>query len=138
MKPIELVVVANNRTEISLFRLAASREPYPISVRVALDGPRASQMMVTKHRPTDLVILDLDFKSALSVLESIDPSLRWWCSRRHPPLLTDAWCLSLEPWTTSRNPPIRLSFSRRCLRRFGNGQQSRCMIDNRSRRNQPA
>lgn len=73
MKPIELVVVANNSRETFLFRLAATLEPYPINVRVALDGRRANQMMATKHRRTDLVILDLDFRSALSVLESIDP-----------------------------------------------------------------
>jgi DNA-binding response OmpR family regulator len=73
MKPIELVVVVNNIRDIFLFRLAASLEPYPIHVRVALDSRRACQMLAAKRHQPDLVILDLDLKSSLSVLESTNP-----------------------------------------------------------------
>jgi len=73
MKPIELVVVVNNTRDTFLFRLAAFLEPYPINVRVELNSGRVCQMLTAKHRQPDLVILDLDFRSAISVLESIDP-----------------------------------------------------------------
>lgn len=73
MKPIELVVVVNNIRDIFLFRLAASLEPYPINIRVALDSRRACRMLGAKRHQPDLVILDLDLKSGLSVLESTDP-----------------------------------------------------------------
>ena len=73
MKPIELVVVVNNTRDTFLFRLAASLEPYPINVLVELNSRRVCQMLTAKHRQPDLVILDLDFRSVISVLESIDP-----------------------------------------------------------------
>jgi DNA-binding response OmpR family regulator len=72
MKPIELVMVVNTISDIFLFRLAESLEPYPINVRVAFDSRQAFQLLAAKHHQPDLVILDLGFRS-LSLLESIDP-----------------------------------------------------------------
>ena len=75
MKPIELLVVDDNIGDVFLVRQALADEPYPINIRVALDGRRARQMLDAKHMQPDLVILDLNLpkQSGLSVLESIDP-----------------------------------------------------------------
>jgi CheY-like chemotaxis protein len=75
MKPIELLVVDNNISDIVLTRQALSEEPYPANIRVASDGHRAYQMVAEGHIQPDLVILDLNLPkmSGLAVLESIDP-----------------------------------------------------------------
>jgi CheY-like chemotaxis protein len=75
MKPIELLVVDNNISDIFLIRQAVAEESHPTNIRVAPDGHRACQMVAEGHIQPDLVILDLNLPklSGLAVWESIDP-----------------------------------------------------------------
>jgi CheY-like chemotaxis protein len=75
MKPIELLVVDNNISDIYLIRVALAMEPYPINMRLATNSNRADQMLAGNRYQPDLVIFDLNFAkpSNLSLLESIDP-----------------------------------------------------------------
>jgi DNA-binding response OmpR family regulator len=75
MKPIEVLVVDHNISDIFLIRVALSEEPYPVNIRVAPSSNRACQMLARNRFPPDLVIFDLNFTkpSDLSLLESIDP-----------------------------------------------------------------
>ena len=75
MKPIELLLVDNNVSDIFLIRVALAMEPYPINFRLATNSNRADQMLAGNGYQPDLVIFDLNFgkPSNLSLLESIDP-----------------------------------------------------------------
>ena len=75
MKPIELLVVDNNISDIYLIRVALAMEPYPINMRLATNSNRAAQMLADNGYQPDLVIFDLNSAkpSNLSLLESIDP-----------------------------------------------------------------
>ena len=75
MKPIEVLVVDNNVSDIYLIRVALAMEPYPSNIRLATNSNRADQMLAGKGYQPDLVIFDLNFakRSNLSLLESIDP-----------------------------------------------------------------
>jgi CheY-like chemotaxis protein len=75
MKPIEVLVVDNNVSDIYLIRVALAMEPYPINIRLATNSNRADQMLAGNRYQPDLVIFDLKFAkpSDLSLLESINP-----------------------------------------------------------------
>jgi CheY-like chemotaxis protein len=75
MKPIDLLVVDNNISDIFLIRVASDMEPYPINIQLATNSNRADQMLAGNGYQPDLVIFDLSFAkpSNLSLLESIDP-----------------------------------------------------------------
>jgi DNA-binding response OmpR family regulator len=73
MNPLELVVFDKSIRDVFLIRLAASLEPYPINIRAALDGRRACRMLAPKRPRPDLVILEPNVKSGLSVLEHVHP-----------------------------------------------------------------
>jgi len=75
MKPIEVLVVDNNVSDIYLIRVALAMEPYPINFRLATNSNRADQMLAGNDYQPDLVIFDVNFAklSNLSLLESIDP-----------------------------------------------------------------
>ena len=75
MKPIEVLVVDNNVSDIYLIRVALAMEPYPINFRLATNSNRAAQMLAGNHYQPDLVIFGLNFakRSNLSLLVSIDP-----------------------------------------------------------------
>ena len=77
MKPIELLVVDNNVSDIYLIRVALAMEPYRINIRLATNSNRAAQMLADNGYQPDLVIFDVDFgkPSNLSLLGSIDPDV---------------------------------------------------------------
>jgi CheY-like chemotaxis protein len=71
MKPVEVLLVEDNAGDILLMRQTLAREPFPISIHVAVDGKQAMQMLAARQFEPDLVILDLNIPkmSGLSVLE---------------------------------------------------------------------
>jgi CheY-like chemotaxis protein len=75
MRPVEVLVVEDNAGDILLMKQALARESFPISIRVALDGKQAVQMLATRDFQPDLVILDLNLPKlgGLSVLECTSP-----------------------------------------------------------------
>jgi CheY-like chemotaxis protein len=90
-KPVEVLLVEDNAGDILLMRQALAREPFPISVHVAVDGKQAMQMVAARHFDPDLVILDLNIPkiSGLSFLE---------CSQLDAPVVV---------FTSSSNPQDR-------------------------------
>lgn len=70
MKPVEILLIEDNAGDILLMRQVLASEPFQISVRVAMDGQQALQMIARDFRP-DLIILDLKLPqvSGLSFLE---------------------------------------------------------------------
>jgi len=93
MKPIELLVVDNNVSDIYLIRVALAMEPYPINFRLATNSNRADQMLAGNGYQPDLVIFDLNFgkPSNLSLLESIDPYVPSWSPHLHPLPAIGGW-----------------------------------------------
>ena len=77
MKPVEVLLVEDNAGDILLIRQALGREPFPISIHVAVDGKQAMQMLDARQFEPDLVILDLNIPkvSGLSVLECSQASV---------------------------------------------------------------
>src|SRR5579863_2211366 len=77
MKPVEVLLVEDNAGDILLIRQALGREPFPISIHVAVDGKQAKQMLDGPQFEPDLVILDLNIPkvSGLSVLECTQPEV---------------------------------------------------------------
>lgn len=71
MKPVEILLVEDNAGDILLIQQALAREPFPISVHVAVDGKQAIQMLSDRHFRPDLVILDLSLPRmpGMAVLE---------------------------------------------------------------------
>ena len=80
VKPLEVLLVEDNPGDILLIRQVLENEPWPINVRVAMDGKQAVQMLAARHFSPDLLILDLNVPklSGLSVLE---------CSQREIPVV---------------------------------------------------
>lgn len=80
VKPLEVLIVEDNPGDILLIRQVLENEPWPINVRVAVDGKQAVQMLASRHFEPSLVILDLNIPklSGLSVLE---------CSQRDIPVV---------------------------------------------------
>lgn len=74
MKPVEVLLVEDNAGDILLIRQVLAREPFPISIHVAVDGKQAIQMLAAREFQPDLVILDLNIPnpSGLAVLECIE------------------------------------------------------------------
>jgi len=77
MKPVEVLLVEDNAGDILLIRQVLAREPFPISIHVAVDGKQAMQMLDARQFEPDLVILDLNIPkvSGLSVLECTQPEV---------------------------------------------------------------
>jgi len=75
-KRVEVLLVEDNAGDILLMRQTLAREPFPISIHVAVDGKQAMQMAARQFDP-DLVILDLNIPvlSGLSVLEFTQPEV---------------------------------------------------------------
>jgi len=76
-KPVEVLLVEDNAGDILLMRQTLAREPFPISIHVAVDGKQAMQMLAARQFEPDLVILDLNIPkvSGLSVLECTQPEV---------------------------------------------------------------
>jgi len=77
MKPVEVLLVEDNAGDILLMRQTLAREPFSISIHVAVDGKQAVQMLAARQFQPDLVILDLNIPkvSGLSVLECTQPDV---------------------------------------------------------------
>jgi DNA-binding response OmpR family regulator len=60
VRPLEVLLVEDNPGDVLLVRQTLGREPYPINVRVAVDGEQGLQMLESSHFKPDLVILDLN------------------------------------------------------------------------------
>jgi DNA-binding response OmpR family regulator len=72
-KPIELLLVEDSAGDIMLIRQVLSREPVPISIRVAVNGNQAMEILDGHEFTPDLVILDLNIPqpSGFAVLQDI-------------------------------------------------------------------
>jgi len=70
-QPIEILLIEDNPGDIVLIRRALARESFPISIRVAVDGQQAIEMLSAGLFEPDLVILDLNVPkvSGLSLFE---------------------------------------------------------------------
>ena len=75
MKPIEVLLVEDNAGDILMVKQTLARERFPVSVRVAMDGEQAIEMLSRRHFEPDLVILDLALPKVdgLTVLERSHP-----------------------------------------------------------------
>ena len=71
MKSIEVLLIEDNSGDILLIRQTLAQEPFPVKVRVAMDGKQAIQILADRNVEPDLIILDLDIPkiSGLSLLE---------------------------------------------------------------------
>lgn len=71
MKSIEVLLIEDNSGDILLIRQTLAHEPFPVKVRVAMDGKQAMQILADRNVEPDLIILDLDIPkiSGLSLLE---------------------------------------------------------------------
>lgn len=80
VKPLEVLLIEDNPGDIFLIRQVLENEPWPINLRVAMDGKQAVQMLAARYFEPNLVILDLNIPklSGLSVLE---------CSQRDIPVV---------------------------------------------------
>jgi CheY-like chemotaxis protein len=74
-KPIELLLVEDSAGDIMLIRQVLSREPVPISIRVAVDGKQAGEILTAGQFKPDLILLDQNLPevSGLSFLERNHP-----------------------------------------------------------------
>jgi CheY-like chemotaxis protein len=74
-KPVEVLLVEDNAGDIRLVKQALAAERYPVSIRIAVDGKQAVDMLSEKRFDPDLVILDLSLPKidGLSVLERSHP-----------------------------------------------------------------
>ena len=75
MRPIEVLLVEDNAGDILMVKQAMARERFPVSVRVAMDGEQAIEILCSRHRDPDVVILDLALPKVdgLTVLERTNP-----------------------------------------------------------------
>jgi CheY-like chemotaxis protein len=60
VRPLEVLLVEDNPGDVLLVRQILGREPYPINLRLAVDGEQGLQMLESSHFKPDLVILDLN------------------------------------------------------------------------------
>jgi|SRR5215469_10415335 len=74
-KPLEVLLVEDNAGDIRLVKQALAAERYPVSIRIAVDGKQAVDMLSERRFDPDLVILDLSLPKidGLSVLERSHP-----------------------------------------------------------------
>jgi CheY-like chemotaxis protein len=70
-KPIEVLLVEDNAGDILMVKQAVAGERYPVSIRLAVDGQQAIDMLARHQFEPDLVILDLALPrlDGLTVLE---------------------------------------------------------------------
>lgn len=75
LKPIEVLIVEDEPGDILVIKQALSREPVPISIRVAVDGHQAASILEREEFKPDLVILDLNLPklSGLGFLQGYRP-----------------------------------------------------------------
>ena len=76
-KPVEVLLVEDNAGDIRLVKQALAAERYPVSIRIAVDGKQALDMLSNRHVDPDLVILDLTLPKldGISVLEETPPDV---------------------------------------------------------------
>ena len=60
VRPIEVLVIEDEPGDILLMKQALAREPVPISMRVAVDGIQAAQIVSEGEFTPDVIILDLN------------------------------------------------------------------------------
>jgi DNA-binding response OmpR family regulator len=77
MRPVEVLLVEDNAGDILMVKQALAGERYPVSIRVAVDGKQALDMLSHRHFDPDLVILDLNLPKldGLSLLERTHPNV---------------------------------------------------------------
>jgi CheY-like chemotaxis protein len=70
-RPISVLLVEDNPGDVLMVRQALAGVGVPITIRVAVDGKQAIEILTTRDFAPDLVILDLNIPqlSGLSVLE---------------------------------------------------------------------
>jgi two-component system response regulator len=76
-KPVEVLLVEDNSGDILVVKHAIARERFPVSIRVAVDGEQAIDLLGRHHFDQDLVILDLKLPKVdgLTVLERAHPNV---------------------------------------------------------------
>jgi CheY-like chemotaxis protein len=76
-EPIQILLIEDSPGDILLIRQLLAKEPYQISIRVALDGEQAAEILAAPQFKPHLVILDLEIpkRSGFSVLEGSHPDL---------------------------------------------------------------
>ena len=60
LRPVELLLVEDSRSDIIIITETLREQPFPIHVRVATDGEKALQACIGSNFRPDLVILDLN------------------------------------------------------------------------------
>jgi CheY-like chemotaxis protein len=70
-RPISVLVVEDNLGDVLMIRQALAGAGIPITIRVAVDGKQAMEILIARDFTPDLVILDLNIPklSGLAVLE---------------------------------------------------------------------
>jgi CheY-like chemotaxis protein len=70
-KPLKVLLVEDNAGDILMIKRTLAGEPFPVSVRFAVDGKQAIDMLASHRFDPDLVILDLNLpaQDGLTVLE---------------------------------------------------------------------
>src|SRR5215471_5345148 len=60
LRPVQVLLVEDSASDILLITQTFREQPFPISVRVAMDGEQALQMLADVSFRPDVVILDLN------------------------------------------------------------------------------
>ena len=60
LRPVELLLVEDSASDIFIMKETLRELPFPINVRVAVDGQQALKMFADENVRPDLVILDLN------------------------------------------------------------------------------
>jgi CheY-like chemotaxis protein len=60
LRPVDLLLVEDSASDILLIKQTLREQPFPINVRVAMDGEQALQMFADGNFRPDVVILDLN------------------------------------------------------------------------------
>ena len=60
LRPVELLLVEDSASDIFIVKETLGELPFPVNVRVAVDGQQALKMLADDNFRPDLVILDLN------------------------------------------------------------------------------
>jgi CheY-like chemotaxis protein len=60
LRPVELLLVEDSASDIFIIKDTLRELPFPINVRIAVDGQQALKMFADENVRPDLVILDLN------------------------------------------------------------------------------